>query len=273
MHGEQEALVKEVSDRVLLAPVQHESSFAEFFHENTKLHRLNVLDYVRAIDAVLAQPDLVKMMRGAYRVFSLPAERVSLPPVAPRHPVEELISERRSTRRFSGKAVTLEELAHLLAYSYGHTGRPPRPAYFRAVPSAGALFPLEIYFAALRIEGLERGIYHYDVQNCGVDRIRGAEALEGLDQILLAKDVDLENASAVFFLSAVLRRSLFKYQDRGYRMVLMEAGAVGQNLSLLATSLGLGCVWLGGFFDDELAARIGLDEVDEPVLVPIVLGR
>lgn len=273
MHGAQAELVREVTDRVLLSPVQHESSLAEVFHENTKLNRLNVLDYVRAIEAVLARPELVKMMRRAYRVFSLPQARVPLPAAEARHPLEGLIRARRSTRQYTGEAVTLEELSRLLAHAYGHTGQPPAPTYFRAVPSGGALYPLELYVAALNVEGLERGIYHYDVERHGVDRIREAAALDGLPDLLLAKDIDLDSAAAIVFMSAVFRRNLFKYQDRGYRMVLMEAGAVGQNLNLLATSLGLGCVWLGGFLDDELAALIGLDEVDEPVLVPIVIGR
>jgi SagB-type dehydrogenase family enzyme len=273
MHGAQAELVKEVTDRVLLSPVQHESSLAEVFHENTKLTRLNVMDYVRVIDAVLSRPELVKMMRRAYRVFSLPKARVALPEPAVRHPLEEVIRARRSTRRYTGEPLALDELSRLLAFSYGQTGPASGPSYFRAAPSGGALYPLEVYVAALRVEGLERGIYHYDVERHRVDRVRDAPALDSLQELLLAKDIDLESASAVFFLSAVFRRNLFKYQDRGYRMVLMEAGAAGENLTLVATSLGLGCVWLGGFLDDELAGVIGLDEVDEPVLVPIVVGR
>ena len=80
-------------------------------------------------------------------------------------------------------------------------------------------------------------------------------------------------AAVVIVLSSVLRRNLFKYHDRGYRMVLMEAGEVAQSLALQATSLGLGTVFMGGFFDDELARLLGLDEVSEPCLLPVVVGR
>ena len=273
MHGAQAELVKEVTDRVLLSPVQHDSSLAEVFHENTKLNRLNVMDYVRAIEAVLSRPELVKMMRRAFRVFSLPKERVALPAAEARHPLEEVIRARRSTRRYTGEPLALEELSRLLGFAYGQTGPASGPSYFRAAPSGGALYPLEVYVAALNVEGVERGIYHYDVERHRVDRVQDAAALSSLQELLLARDVELERASAVFFFCAVLRRNLFKYQDRGYRMVLMEAGAAGENLTLLATSMGLGCVWLGGFLDDELAGVIGVDEVDEPVLLPIVVGR
>jgi SagB-type dehydrogenase family enzyme len=117
------------------------------------------------------------------------------------------------------------------------------------------------------------GICHYNAEHHRVDVVRAGDFLPELKEVLHGSGIDLDNAAVVVVLAAVLRRNLFKYHDRGYRMVLMEAGEVGQNLTLEATSLGLGCTWMGGFYDDELARFLGLDEVSEPCLLPMVVGR
>ena len=82
----------------------------------------------------------------------------------------------------------------------------------------------------------------------------------------------LSGASAVVVLAAVVERSLWKYEDRGYRYLLLEAGHVAQNLNLCATGLGLGCLNLGGFFDEDVAALLRLDDDHEVVLYGIAVG-
>jgi SagB-type dehydrogenase family enzyme len=73
--------------------------------------------------------------------------------------------------------------------------------------------------------------------------------------------------------TAIFQRSTFKYQDRGYRLILIEAGEVAQNMTLEATSLGLGACLLGGYLDNDLSGLLEIDGIDEAPLLPVVLGR
>jgi SagB-type dehydrogenase family enzyme len=94
-----------------------------------------------------------------------------------------------------------------------------------------------------------------------------------LEAALMAYGVDLAHAALVVVFTAVFRRNTLKYQDRGYRMILFEAGAAGHGLSLVANSLHLGDCSLGGFLDDRLSALLGIDGTEEAPLLPIVIGR
>jgi len=268
-----EALKEIPNRREILNPLRDESLLSETFHENTKLNRLNAPEYQRRIEGVLGRPELVQMIRKAHKRYSVVEDRVALPAVPPATELEQVIRRRRSIRSFSGEPVTADELARLLFYAYGRTGDRPAPEYFRAVASGGALYPLEVYPVVLRGDGVPEGICHYNAEHHRLDLLRGGSLLPQLKEVLHGSGIDLDHAAVVVVLSAVMRRNLFKYHDRGYRMVLMEAGEVAQNLTLEATSLGLGSVSMGGFFDDELARLLGLDEVSEPCLLPIVLGR
>jgi SagB-type dehydrogenase family enzyme len=266
--------LKEIPNRrEILNPLRDESMLSETFHENTKLTRLNAPEYQRRIEGVVGKPELMQMIRKAHKRYSVVDGRIPLPTVPPTTELERAIHGRRSVRAFSGRGVTPTELARLLYYAYGRTGDHPAPNYYRAVPSGGALYPLEVYPVVLRGDGLPEGICHYNAEHHRLDLLRAGNFLPQLKEVLHGSGIDLDGAAVVVVLSSVLRRNLFKYHDRGYRMVLMEAGEVAQNLALQATSLGLGTVFMGGFFDDELARLLGLDEVSEPCLLPIVVGR
>jgi SagB-type dehydrogenase family enzyme len=268
-----EALKEIPNRREILNPLRDESLLSETFHENTKLTRLNAPEYQRRIENVVGKPELVQMIRKPHKRYSVVEERLSLPAVPPSTELERVIHGRRSVRSFSGAPVTADELARLLFYAYGRTGDPPAPDYFRAVPSGGALYPLELYPIVLRGDGVPEGICHYNAEHHRLELLRGGDVLPRLKEVLHGAGIDLDHAAVVVVLSAVLRRNLFKYHDRGYRMVLMEAGEVAQSLALQASSMGMGSVMMGGFFDDELARLLGLDEVSEPCLLPVVLGR
>ena len=98
--------------------------------------------------------------------------------------------------------------------------------------------------------------------------------MEKLSKLCFAKPyVEIEKASSVFIITAVFQRTLFKYQDRGYRFILMEAGELAQNISLLCAAIGLGSCMIGGFMDDELAALIEINPDEESVICPIIVGK
>jgi SagB-type dehydrogenase family enzyme len=182
-------------------------------------------------------------------------------------PIWEVISRRRSFREFSPRAISLGELSQLLWATQGVTAR--AWGYdFRAVPSAGALYPIETYVLSNRVEDLLPGIYHYGVQQAELTLLRegnfGREAvLAGLGQGLLG------DAAAVFIWTAIVERSKWKYRQRAYRYIYLDAGHIGQNLYLAATALNLGCCTVGAFFDEEVDRIVGVDGTEE---ISVYLG-
>jgi SagB-type dehydrogenase family enzyme len=188
--------------------------------------------------------------------------------------LQDAIEQRVSTRSFSSEPVAFEDMAALLHYSYG-VNRPKSDMTgarsFRNCPSGGGLFPLDIYFYAHAVERLENGVYQYDpIGNC----LR--LILEGdYSHVWTGVFVQPEfgQAGMVMFIAAQFERSLFKYQDRGYRFVLLEAGHLAQNLNLIATSLGLGCVLIGGYYDREVDRLLGLDGLTSSTVHAIAIGH
>ncbi|MFY9826386.1 MAG: SagB/ThcOx family dehydrogenase [Thermoanaerobaculia bacterium] len=241
----------------------------EVFHENTKLGPLTSRAYSAWIVNFTRSHTAQQTIDQAYKVYTL-MERQELPPVEARNELERAIAERRSVRRFSGEPLSREELARLLFFTYGKTDR---QGPFRAVASGGALYPLELYVAALRVDGIAPGIYHYSVETGGLDLVRPGNPLATLKQVLAWEGVDIDNAALALVMTAAFRRNTVKYRDRGYRLILLEAGEAAQNFALLATSLGLGSCLLGGFHDDLLSELLDVDGVEEAPLLPVLVGR
>src|SRR5262249_43274078 len=150
-----------------------------------------------------------------------------------------------SIRSFAEGLLPLETLGRILHASYGVRGR-ARGAFERPCPSAGGLYPLEIYAATHVVEGLEDGIHHYDARAHELELVRPGRVHRLLVDLTLGQDM-VEHANVVFVITAVRERSTYKYGQRGYRYVLLDAGHLGQTLYLVATALGMGPVGIGGF--------------------------
>jgi len=183
--------------------------------------------------------------------------------------LEQTIAARRSVRDYTGEPLTLDDLSRLLHAAQGITE--PRRG-LRAAPSAGALYPIELYPVVRDVVGLEPGIYHYAVQEHALERVQAGDWHTGVMQAGLGQSV-LGRAAVCFVLSAIFQRTRFKYRERAYRYVLLEAGHVGQNLCLAATGLGLGACTVGAFDDDDLNELLGLDGQEEATLYIIAVGK
>ena len=245
------------------------NSLAEVFHENTKLGPLTSRAYATWIFNLSRSRAAQQRMHQGFKTYTL-MERMALPRVEARTDLERTIAARRSVRAFSGAAIGVEELARLLVFTYG----PTDPAgVFRAVASGGALYPLELYVAAFKVDGLAEGLYHYGVETGHLDVVKPGACLETLKEVVNGQGVDIDNACLAIVITAAFRRSTVKYLDRGYRMVLMEAGEAAQNLCLVAASLDLGTCLLGGFNDDLLSELLDIDGVEEAPLLPVIVGR
>ncbi|NOZ76267.1 MAG: SagB/ThcOx family dehydrogenase [Euryarchaeota archaeon] len=191
------------------------------------------------------------------RVVKLPAPRLEAGTS-----VEEAIYRRRSVREFREGSLSLQEISQLLWAAQGITDR---RRGLRSVPSAGALYPLEVY-------GVTRDwSFHYDPGQHSIREVAGRDARRQLWTAALRQDFLLE-APLVVVIAAVFERTARKYGDRGTRYVFTEAGHAAQNIHLQAVSLGLDSVPVGAFYDEKVRAALAMPVDHHPVYL-VAVGR
>jgi len=208
---------------------------------------------------------------GPYKEYP-DSKKIRLPAPEPVESVllDEVLKKRRSVRRFSKKPITKRQLSYLLWASSG-VQRRERGYEFRTAPSAGALYPIETYIVVNRVEDLARGVYHYSVKSHLLEELKLGDF--GKDVALAALEQRICSESAVVFIwTAIFARSKWKYKQRAYRYIYLDAGHIGQNLALSATSLGLGSCQVGAFYDDEMNKIVNVDGVEESVIYMSVVG-
>jgi SagB-type dehydrogenase family enzyme len=182
----------------------------------------------------------------------------------------ELLLKRRSIRNYGPDAMDLKTLSQLLWASQG-ISLYKEEHQFRTAPSAGALYPIETYVLVNHVHRLQQGIYHYDVPGHKLTRIREGDFGKDLTRAALGQRMVMK-APVVFVWSALVQRSKWKYEQRAYRYIYLDAGHIAQNLALAAVSLGLGSCQIGAFFDTEANEVIGLDGVEETVIYMTSVG-
>jgi len=209
---------------------------------------------------------------GPYKDYP-DAPRIKLP--APKKeggmPVWEAIKGRRSVRDFGAPPLRATDLSQVLWACQGET-KAVGGYVLRTAPSAGALYPVETYVSVQKVEGVEPGIYHYSVREHELQQLRSGdfrEALAGaaLDQGFLAE------AAVVLAWTAVFGRSKWKYKERAYRYVYLDAGHIAQNAALAAVALELGSCQIAALYDDEVNALLGVDGKEESIIYMTALGR
>lgn len=179
--------------------------------------------------------------------------------------VEKTLLLRRSVREYGSEPLTLGNISQLLWAAQGITGK----GGYRTAPSAGALYPLEIYIAAGKVTGLDPGIYNYIPQEHMLRKIRSGDKRTELCRASLNQS-SVCNAQAVIAVAAVYKRTTGKYGERGIRYVHMEVGHAAQNVCLQAVSLGLNTVIIGAFNDDDIGKILGLGNGEYPLsLIPV----
>ena len=189
-------------------------------------------------------------------------ETMPLPPPAKkgRMSLEETLVRRRSVRGFTRQPLTEQELSQLLWALQGITG----PAGQRTAPSAGALYPLEIYVLTAS------GFYHYEPRGHQLSRRSDHDLRPTVFRASLEQEA-VREAAAVFVVAAVYGRTAQKYGEaRAPRYVHLEAGHAAQDLLLEAVALGLGAVLIGAFYDAQVSKALSLPADHEPLyLIPV----
>jgi SagB-type dehydrogenase family enzyme len=249
------------------------SPAASFFHLSTK-----------DAHAPIEPEDSVRELQRRARVHPMPssskryskARQVLLPAPQTNGELPQALLARRTWRQFSRHPLTLENLATLLGLSFGvqwwldirGVGR----VALKTSPSGGSRHPIEAYVLALRVQGLDRGLYHY---NSGTHRL---ELLRrGANRAQVARYLNgqwwFNGAAAVVLMTGVFARTQWKYQaPRAYRVVLIDAGHVCQTFCLVATWLGLAPFCTMALADSKIESDLGIDGVRESVLYAAGVG-
>jgi SagB-type dehydrogenase family enzyme len=222
--------------------------------------------------------DLQAMSRAYKQYPNLP--RVKLPTIEGidqnGRTFDEVLSSRRSVRDFADLELDLDDLSKILHQSYGITGELPGKDGFRqdlrSAPSAGALYPAEIYVAVRKVAGVEPGIYHYNVPHHEIELLIPGDPTEQIYEVCCGQEY-VRQTSIVVLISGVLARTKLKYGERGYRYALLDIGHLGQNLYLSCASLELAVMTTCGFFDDEANKLLRIDGVDEAVMYVAFIGK
>jgi SagB-type dehydrogenase family enzyme len=195
--------------------------------------------------------------------------------------VEKALKARTSVREYSNAPLTLSEISQILWAAQGITEviekQPPTwrgmkwMGGHRTAPSAGALYPLELYLLAGNVDGLPASVYKYIPVSHSIETVMEGDKRVELSKAALGQ-VCIQRGMAVIVIAAVYERTAFKYGERARQYVHMEVGAAGQNIYLQSGSLGLGTVFVGAFKDEEVRSVLRLP-ADEFPLAIMPLGR
>ena len=179
--------------------------------------------------------------------------------------LEECLVKRRSVRNYTGELLTLEEVSQLLWAAQGTTSN----IGFRTSPSAGALYPLEVYVIVGDVKDLAIGIYLYKPKKHEVVMIADKDVRQLLAGAALGQS-SVKNGAIDLVFTAVYQRTTRKYGNRGIKYVYMEIGHAAQNVCLQATAMDLGAVTIGAFNDQEVSKILNLPKDEEPLyIIPI----
>ncbi len=174
--------------------------------------------------------------------------------------VEKAISKRRSIRSYARRELTLEQISQLLWAAQGITDK---FRGFRTAPSAGALYPLEIYIAN------KDGLFHYIPQGHRLKKISSEDVRRGLSQAALGQPWVAEAAIDII-ICAVYERATSRYGQRGIRYTDIEVGHAAENIHLQAVALGLSSVPIGAFRDEAVSKILSLPEDERPLyIIPV----
>ena len=254
---------------------------ASAFLVNTRLRRgdregeQSVYTYFEDVSATMLALS-GKRQRSNTSSFVLP------PPVRMQLALSEVVARRRSSRSYTGDAISLNELSTILTAAAGVTtqesveleGAEPVTLQFRSVASAGGLYPIDVVFASINIVGLPGGVYSYDPIEHRLLAMFPAERVESLLGCVAVPEeaISIRRSCGVILLIGQPWRTMRKYGPRGMRFVFMEAGAIAHGVALAATALGCGSVDCASVYDDEVHEVLYLDGTDMTLLHVIIIG-
>jgi len=219
---------------------------------------------------VIPQPPLELTAPTGAELIDLPKPaEVSVPAMDLRQAVES----RRSLRKYAESALTLDELTYLLWVSQGVKHISTRPSTVRMVPSAGARHAFETLLLVNRVDGLEPGLYRYMAIENQLARLLAPVDINAQITAACLGQSQVATSAVTFIWEAVVERMFWRYVERGYRYLHLDAGHVCQNLALGAEQVGCGICPIAAYNDDQLNSVLGLDGVERFVIYLASLGK
>lgn len=242
------------------------SSFGDDFFRNSKYERGKLSGHM--LDWSKMPPQ--------YKTYEK-APRTSLPvPMIEDGPsIWKVMWKRHSVRAYTNEAMSLQDLSQILWATQG-VRETVSGAYcefkLRTAPSAGALYPIETYIYANNVTDLKQGIYHYVIGEHELELIKEGDYSREVKAGALDQNI-ASQAAVVFIWSAVFDRSKWKYLQRAYRYIFLDAGHIAQNLALAVEALEYGSCQIGAIYDDELNTLLDLDGTQESVIYLSTVAR
>lgn len=233
------------------------------FLSDTRLDRDNVKTASRRISD---PADSFKTYPGTVKV-ALPKTRWSLAEAR----IIPLLQKRRSLRAYSDEPVTIDHLAFLLWASQGLTAQAGKH-FLRTAPSAGALYPIETYLSVQNVATLSPGLYHFDPLLFQLELLKDKDIKADICRAFLDQ-VFMKNAAVNIIWTAISRRSIAKYGDRGGRYLLLDAAHICQNVLLAAEAIDCGSCPVAAFYDEEVNRLLDIDGVEETALYGVSIGK
>lgn len=234
------------------------------FIEKTKYRYLQESDQAKN----LPQPSLELKVEDNKNIIELP------------HPKEvevdigliDAMESRRSLRRYSKEPITLEELSYLLWCTQG-VKQKSHNVTFRMVPSAGARHAFETYLLINNVSALEGGLYRYLALEHKLQEVAiNTEITDKLVDACLGQTF-IRNSAVTFIWVAVPYRMTWRYGERGYRYMYLDAGHVGQNLYLSAEGIDCGTCAIGAYDDDAVNEILGIDGKEQFAIYLAAVGK
>lgn len=187
--------------------------------------------------------------------------------------LREAIEERKTVRMYENKPISLDELAYALFMTQGVKRNVRDKATFRTVPSAGARHAFETILLINNVEGLKRGLYRYLALEHKLQKLEAAPDINQKIRRAALKQPQIEEAGVVFLWVAEPYRMTYRYSERGYRYLFLDAGHVAQNLYLAAQDFSAGVCAIAAYDDERMNTLLGLDGEHQFVIYLASLGK
>lgn len=236
------------------------NNIGEAFHELTKFHRNYMAPHVANEER---EPQYKEYQN--VKQYPLPAPSTKILTSA-----FEAMIHRRSIRNYSKDDLKMHHLSKILWVAQGITAK-VKGAELRAVGSAGALHPLEIYIIVNNVGDMPQGLYHYNVRAHALDLLIQDNFSLGIMNACLGQEFISESAAVIAW-TGVFGRATWRYNQRAYRYAYLECGHAMQNASVACQAMDVGCCEIGAFYDDEINLMLGLDTANESVISLMSLG-
>ena len=236
------------------------------FMEKTQFRYIEETDQMKG----LPQPPLELIFDETPEIINLPDPKdIKIPPTT----LREAIENRESRRSYSDDPLTLEELSFVLWCTQGVKEIIPGTTTFRTVPSAGARHALETYLLVNNVDGLQPGLYRFLALEHKLIPINSTP--ETAVQIFngCINQPFVEESAITFIWTAVMARMNWRYGERGYRYLHLDAGHTCQNLYLSAEAINCGVCAIGAFFDDKLNIVLDIDGVEQFTIYVATIGK